>query len=164
MKELIKRLREDIEALQERAAAINLRLASLEGKCSGITDTALGKDDTCHNDDPYLQPDWPCEVWDWKRSRSILRFYLRNSDDGTPEFQEIRGGLFSRSNWNNYYPLGTEWDFAPKWADRLVIEPLGSVTFYGGMIESQTVRVKTVLPEEYWGKTIPRPEWAKGGR
>jgi hypothetical protein len=114
--------------------------------------------------DPYLQPGWPCEVWDNNRAGEtvyVLRYYTGVSDSEL-RFSEWNDGCADGANtWDYYRPIGTEWDFAPEWADRLVIEPFGSVTFYGGMTESQTVRIKTVLPEEYWGKTIPRPKWAK---
>ena len=107
--------------------------------------------------DPYLQPGWPCEVWDEWGVDCHLRYYSMGGF--VKKFSSI--GEIAGMEFSNYRPIGTEWDFAPEWADRLVIETFGKIRFYGDMM-AQPTGIDTVLPEMYHGQTIPRPEWAKG--
>ena len=113
--------------------------------------------------DPYLQPGWPCEVWDDGIYTKHLRYFVRPTDSGR-WFAESVSGLtcMNSMEYDNYRPIGTEWDFAPDKADYIVIGQNGNAEFMSnGPYCCNSGLIKTVLPKEYYGQTMHRPEWAK---
>ncbi len=115
--------------------------------------------------DPYLQPGWPCEVWDAGLCGKRLCYYVGEAI-GEKMFVLYRNSLTEGAPGNpytNYRPIGTEWDFAPKHAHVIQIDELGYAAFFdeSGIFRFQQ-SLQTVLPEKYHGMTIRRPEWAKG--
>lgn len=82
--------------------------------------------------DPYLIPGQLCEVWnnenywayyfykyDCSEREIFLKFKMQNYYDGLP-------GLY----FDNYRPIGTEWDFAPGWAICSTVDKNGTIVFW----------------------------------
>jgi len=120
---------------------------------------SLEKEEESQSDpypDPYLQPGCPCEVWNSTDDRVIRRFSYMREEIGF-FYDTTKNGR--PNGWHHYRPIGTEWDFAPDWADTAEISKYGQIAWTKIMCP-QTL-IKTVLPKEYWNTTIPRPEWAR---
>jgi hypothetical protein len=127
----------------------------------------ISKEEEEQEEDPYLQPGWPCEV-DRGDGVFSLKYYNETIDKNTHCFVAIKDNV-GKVHWEgsdvytrSYRPIGTEWDFAPGWADKLKITVDGECIFkeVDDVIDEWHTHIKTVLPPEYYGQTISRPEWA----
>jgi hypothetical protein len=109
--------------------------------------------------DPYLQPGWPCEVW-WGSGKT-LRYYNKNK-----KFVGDSGVLGKDAGmaWLKYKPIGTEWDFIHADIDEVVMRywdnEFDKLSFSWNR-RGYTMNLHSVLPKEYEGQIIQRPEWAK---
>jgi len=129
--------------------------------------------------DPYLQPGQICEVWDDgppnEGSVAIkhLQYFAEISYGRLRFFTDHKDGNKGIYQWEHYRPIGTEWDHAKEDVDRINIGSNGCFTWrgtmttyhsFGGEMKHETIleaKMKTILPKEYYGQTIQRPEWAK---
>lgn len=71
--------------------------------------------------DPYLVPGVICEVWNVREHYVDTGYFWKYDKNGFPIFVEsyYRGKLDVNNifqSYQNYRPIGTEWDNAPKWA------------------------------------------------
>lgn len=78
--------------------------------------------------DPYLIHRQVCKVWNNGKLLMPV-FYLEfiGFDNDTPLWKE---SCFTESYFENYYPIGTEWDFAPEWAICSTVDKDGRILFW----------------------------------
>lgn len=105
--------------------------------------------------DPYLIPGQICEVWNGKEKPDypcILRF------NGYSRLGELQDMPFSV--WSNYRPIGTEWDFAPKWALDPENKNVCSTVDSNGRIKLWNGKPKITIPKQGKNRLLDQGIWA----
>ena len=148
--------------------------------------------------DPYLVQGVPCWVWDNWHDEEIVRCFWdwweqKERQDGTgpmiPRFSELKNMPIGLNVYDNYYPIGTEWDFAPNWAVCSTVDSNGMIRFWNELAAENLVCTilgkwirtnlnilddnksyflcpdKSRYEGDAWRASLRwRPKWAKGGR
>lgn len=66
--------------------------------------------------DTYLIPGQPCFVWNMSYANRRIMLFTAH-ENGKLLFVPCKNAYeWEIEPYNNYIPIGTEWDFAPKWA------------------------------------------------
>jgi len=79
--------------------------------------------------DPYLTPDAPCWVWgDWEGEDQKEVWHFFGYKRGKPEFYQMQCATYFY--FDHYYPVGTEWDFAPPDAVCSTVDADGGIRFW----------------------------------
>jgi hypothetical protein len=142
-------------------AELNAKMVDMEIRLSFL-ERAKGWADEKETTDPYLQPGWPCEVWDDNRAGDpshVLRYYTGVSDSEL-RFSEWNDRCANIANtWDHYRPIGTEVDFIEDGVEFYEITANGYAFWYSPDGTCRTI--KSVLPAEHWGRRFAVPEWAK---
>ena len=128
--------------------------------------------------DPYLEEGQVCWVWDDDLKFKQLGIFIKISGTGHKIF--CIPGYIGVVQFDNYWPVGTEWDFAPDLAVCSTVDSDGKIYYWDG-----TPIVTNQMGKEIWffgdagncmsGGICPdkervrnwkkslrmRPEWAK---
>jgi len=130
--------------------------------------------------DPYLIPGQPCEVWDDANPNSKqLVYFAFYGPDNKPRFTMFSNEIQRQVHWLRYHyrPIGTEWDLAPDWAVCSTVDADGGLRFWKTIQLSfydfvkawsytQTILFcpdKSRYEGEAWKKSKrKRPVWAGG--
>lgn len=116
--------------------------------------------------DPYLIPGQPCEISG--EGGKFLRYFLdwwygdneHKLDSPMPRFY-VDYHLNKKTHigidiYYDYRPIGTEWDFAPDWAEYIVVEKRGRVYYYKD-------KPKINGNNQYWETTKGSQSFVLGG-